>query len=883
MPWRSNQPRRFHQSPRFIIGAALLLVLLVAAAFLAPRAKVRYTEWSANRHSRRAAEYQAKGDHEHALRSARRALEINDRNLQAIRVIAQTLEAMDSREAVEWREKFGEVRPGDAENTLAWAQDVIRQGDTTTAGELIGELKPEHRNGAAYHDVAARVALAKRDLAAAEAHWIEAAQLDPGNDAYRLNLATLRLNSPVSGTRAAALDVLRELSTRPASRLPTLRTMLGDANKRGDAARARDIAASLASAPDATLDDKLTHLGTLRAQKDPAAAALLLELKAANASNPSGVFKLMDWLGRNGMATQALDWAGSLPAEIASKPPVCVAVAEARASDLQWEKLRETLGLTSRDEVDFLRRAFLSRALGRLDDEKGATAAWESSVADAGKSPEGLERLAVTVLDWGWQDRAEQALWKLAGNRKCPRWALDVLWDRSFARGDSLRLYKVSAILANTGPKSIVHRNNAVFLGLLIRDTASATHDKNAETLYKEEPGNPAVVSTLALSLYQRGRVPEAIGLLDLLRPEHLRRPNVALYHGLLLTAAGQSGKAARSLAIAARGPMLREEKALLAKATLTASGEAPAATQRLDAAAAAGPDELAALITSMNDRQQAALVSEWATRLDRAIGAKPAVRIAIAESHARALEWRRLLAFAGAESWAGLDYIRNACRARALDRLDDPAGAAAAWKAAMADADKIPGALEKLAALVHRCGWEPKAGEVLWKLSSASQLPAWAIPVLWEISLNRGDSAQLHKAAALMLKADPAAVRPRNASIALALLTHRNENAVRALVGTLCKESPDDAALASIRAVSLCGQDRAIEAMASLDAFTPGDLEKPGTALFHAAFLSQLGRSDVVRRQLEIIAAGPLTPEEQSLLAHIKAAQGSDSSPSNP
>ena len=390
MPWRSNQPRRFFQSPRFIAGAAVLLVLFIGAAFLAPRAKTRYTGWAANRHSRRAAEYQAKGDREQALRSARRALEIDDRNVQAIRVIAQTLEAMDSREAVEWRQKFGEVRPGDAENMLAWAQDVIKQGDTTTAGELIGELKPEHRTGAAYHDVAATVALAKRDFAAAETHWIEAAQLDPGNDGYRLKLATLRLNSPVSKTRAAALDVLRELSARPASRLPTLRTMLGDAARRGDAARARELAGTLASAPEATLEDKLASLGALGAQKDPAAAALLLQLKDANATNPAGVFKLMDWMSRNGLATQALDWAGSLPADLTSRPPVCVAVAEARASDLQWEKLRETLGPASWGEVDFLRRAFLSRALGRLEDEKGASAAWESSLPQAPVLPQQL-------------------------------------------------------------------------------------------------------------------------------------------------------------------------------------------------------------------------------------------------------------------------------------------------------------------------------------------------------------------------------------------------------------------------------------------------------------------------------------------------------------
>jgi hypothetical protein len=54
------------------------------------------------------------------------------------------------------------------------------------------------------------------------------------------------------------------------------------------------------------------------------------------------------------------------------------------------------------------------------------------------------------------------------------------------------------------------------------------------------------------------------VAVLEKLEPENLQSPSVALYYGVLLAAAGETGKAAEYLGKARKGPLLPEEKVLL-------------------------------------------------------------------------------------------------------------------------------------------------------------------------------------------------------------------------------------------------------------------------------------------------------------------------------
>ncbi len=565
--WQPPENKSRVRSRAFWVVTVVVCFIAAAVFFSMPRAKRRYERWSAARSVQRAADFYARGDFTHAALDARSALEINPRDVEAARIMARSLEAMGAPSAIQWRRQLDSLSPGDAENTLAWAKDALAAGDAATAEQVLGNLKPGDRNSAIYHDVMAGLALRKRDAAGAEAHWTEAAKLDPKEEKYRSNLATLRLGSRSPEARAVALGILNELSAKSDRRLLALRTLLGDATSHGDWARAKELATTLASDPQATFADKLTRLATLRTLKDREATAFLLQLKQGAMSKPEELFQLLAWMNQHDLALMVIEWMPDLPPIVIEKPPVCVAVADACARGLDWERLNETLEGASWGELEDLRGAYLARALDHLDDAEGAANAWKASLAAAEKNVKRLERLLKMAIEWRWERRAEEALWKLTATEQCPRWVLDTLFTVAERRGATAQLLAISRQLVKADPKSLAVRNDFAFLSLLMRSKEGGGNEL-AASLYKEAPANAHVASTYGLSLFQQGRVEEAIAVMRTFKPEQLREPGIALYHGIFLLAAKQAVEAKPWLDIGAKRQMLPEEKALLDQVT---------------------------------------------------------------------------------------------------------------------------------------------------------------------------------------------------------------------------------------------------------------------------------------------------------------------------
>jgi Flp pilus assembly protein TadD len=275
-------------------------------------------------------------------------------------------------------------------------------------------------------------------------------------------------------------------------------------------------------------------------------------------------------MNQNDLAMLASDWASALPAAIVTVPPACVHLAEAYARSGEWAKLKQHAERASWRELDSLRSAWLARAHERLGEDEESAAAWKAALNDAQKHPELLERVAKLALDWRWEQRGQDALWRLANDERCPRWAIQTLWGASLKKGDSAQLCRLSRLMVRADPASVAARNNAVVLSLLTRSVETSTHEM-AEALYREHPGDPVIVATYGLSLYERGRAAEALALMGALKPEQLRHPVVALYYGIFLTDAGQAEKAGEYLDIGAGGALLPEERSLLARAKANA------------------------------------------------------------------------------------------------------------------------------------------------------------------------------------------------------------------------------------------------------------------------------------------------------------------------
>ena len=546
---------------------SLIIVALIAAAYVAKLTlPAPYHRWKARGHAQRAADSLAHGDPRRALLDAKNALEHNPLEAEAIRVVAKSLEALGIPGAEDWRAKLDTLRPRDPENIPALTGALLKTSGWESAEQRLETLDEAGRNTAAFHAVAAAIAMEKRDAVAAESHWAEAVRLEPAEKRHRMNLAAVRLESKVPGQREVALADLEGMRGNPATGTEALRQLLGDAIRRREASKARALADALVAQEGCTFRDKLTRLTTLRLIADERSTPYLIELRDAALSEPMDLYALLMWMNTNNLVLMVEEWVHFFPQEMISRPPVGLAVSEALMRNGEWQKLEDLIGTAKWGELEFMRKAFLTAALEHTGEDGEAAREWTDAVSAARTRADGLERLARFAAQAKWAGRAEELMRTLATMPHCPRWVIDSLWKDAFQHGDTAQLQKLSGVLAKSDPKGIATRNNYAFLSLLTR-SAEGNPNRIAETLHKEHPENALVASTYALSLHQQGRAADAVAVMSALKPEALREPQVALYHAMFLLSIGQAERADEFLKLSAKWPMLPEEKALLERA----------------------------------------------------------------------------------------------------------------------------------------------------------------------------------------------------------------------------------------------------------------------------------------------------------------------------
>ena len=573
MPWIPflKEKKWYHYRTLWIA-----VFLLAGYLVLGKRVMRRYDRWDAKRSVERAKVYFENRDYKHAMLDARRALDVNPADVEATRILAKSVEAVGAPGAVQWRNRLDSIIPGDPENVLAWAKDAVKEGDLNTAERVLKTLKPADQANPLFHDLSASIAMGRRDRAGAEAGWEEAIRLDPKEERYQLSLAVVRMESTKPGIRAAAGDTLREMAGRTPKNLGALRALIADAMRRREFETAKELTETLAAEPRAVFADKLIRLSVLRSLNDQLAPSYLTELRDASMAKPADLTQLLVWMNSQNLAIMVEEWTSTFPTDMVSKPPVCVVLAESSMKASRWTQLRALVEKGNWAEADYLRRAFLARALERLGDPDAGAAEWKEALAASLSGADALLRLqalAKACKEWGWKERGEEVLWKMSGYYGCPRWALDALWEGALQRGDSAQLQAISRILAKANSKDFGLRNNYIFLSLLTR-TEEGNPQQAAEELYREHPGNPIVASTYALALYQKGMSDKAVAVMSALKPLELQDPQVAIYYGIFLTAAGHAAKAEEYLRLGADWPLMAEEKALLTRVKVSGSKE---------------------------------------------------------------------------------------------------------------------------------------------------------------------------------------------------------------------------------------------------------------------------------------------------------------------
>jgi predicted Zn-dependent protease len=525
-----------------------------------------YVRWQEHKLMRQAHVALEKNDLRWATMAAQRAFALDASSLDACRTLAEIAERQSSPEAIEWRRQVVAIEPDSLPNLLALAGTALRFEQSAIADEALAKVSPSQRNDAGYHAAAARVALTKNDLIAAEKHLLEAARLAPNDPVRQLELAEFQLRSDDRAKRDKGRELAQRLKGDPKVRLGAIHVLINDALRWRYDSTSVELAKEIDALPDAPYADRLLALGILHRLKDPAFAAALTRLESESATSAESAVKLITWMSGHNLALLAIDWSKQLPAEMLSSVPMRFALANSYVQLRDWHALKQTLERGPWDRAESLRLALEAKVARETGDDPGFEKNWVAAVAKSAGNPERLNMLQTIAFQWQWQDKATAVLWMLTEYRETKREALQALYRYYAAERDTAGLYRTLSRLIAVMPDDPAVKNNFAQLSLLL-NAEPARARALARELHEKQPQNAAFASTYAFALYQNGDSKGAVKIMRSLSPNELNDPSIAAYYGVFLAAAGQNAEAARFLSVAEKAKVLPEEEKLLAAA----------------------------------------------------------------------------------------------------------------------------------------------------------------------------------------------------------------------------------------------------------------------------------------------------------------------------
>lgn len=548
----------------WLIGSAVLALLIVAGFF-------GFQHYRRNQQQRvveRAQSFLDQKDGLHAILTLRHGLQKNPGDVAAHRMMAEILEKAGSKQAMLWRRTLAEKEPNLA-NFLAWAGACILFGEPIVGEQALASVNEAGKKTAAYQHMAGRVALALNQVERAGNAFAEAVRLEPANEQYQLDLAALRL---LAGDAEARLT-LERLAENPTLGRRAQRALCQEAIKKNDAATALRIALQLQSATDAPYEDRLLYLSLLRQLRHREFDGYLLDLQERSLGNPNQLAMLIAWLNRNKLAMLAVEWGKRLPSEVRNQLPIPSVLAESYANLRDWKGVKDLAAESDWQELEFMRRALLARALREEGDLLASKGEWNGAVRATGNAPESLAKLAQFATASKWAGEATDILWSVAKGKSNPQWALAALWQENLLSHNTVALLDIASRKLELDPQNPAIQHNVATLSLLLNSNADSLLNSKIERAlvlageaYRNSGNNPDYAATYAYSLHFQGKTEEALTLMRSL-PEKIREsPGSALYFAIILVDHGDGKEAAKFLELAQGSIYLPEEHDLMAK-----------------------------------------------------------------------------------------------------------------------------------------------------------------------------------------------------------------------------------------------------------------------------------------------------------------------------
>jgi hypothetical protein len=544
------------------LAACVVIALLAFAAYRV------YGAWREKHLAKQTQEFFERGDYKSAVLVARHVLQLNPNNVTACRIMAKTADLAGRSEALSWRQRVVALEPNVPENAIELSATALRFGQIDLARQGLETVTQSARASVKYHQLAGALAVAEKQPALAEPHFVAALQLEPENLQLAINLAAVRLASADAATNEEARTDLARLAEQSAVRLEALRALASDALVHNSRVSAERWAAQLKSEKGATLGDTLIYLEAT--QKTDSAQPALVEAEAKATQSSATAAPLITWMNRHGMAKAALAWGLSLPKQILETQPVPLALAESYSFLQDWNALQAWVDGKNWGEYECFRLAVQSHALHHLTPadrpSMESQTAWRAALKAADARADRLAAIAQLSEGWGYTAEAEDAWWIIANGNERAKEALEALQRLYKSKQNSHGLLRVAKRALELNPADLVAENNCASLGLLLTGDNSAR--RLATKLHVEHPANAAFTATYAFALHTEGRTNDALKAMETLKEAQLRYPAIAAYYFVMLVENGNMERAHSFLAPANKAALLPEEQQLLTAAT---------------------------------------------------------------------------------------------------------------------------------------------------------------------------------------------------------------------------------------------------------------------------------------------------------------------------
>ena len=556
---------------RFLTRLTALAIVLVVAAVAAGIYRIgldHYRHYQEGRLQAESQAFMARGDYVNAALTARQALAINPNNVPACRIMAELANHIHSPLTLDWLQRAVQNEPT-VENKLILATAALdyQQPPYPLAVQMLDDLAPTASNSADYQAVAASLALHTYHLAEAEAHFEAAAKMEPSNELFQMSLAVLRMDSTNTAEQSQSREVLEKLRTDDNLGVLALRALIADRLLHQDAETAAGYSRQLVTNPHATLADNLQNLGILQQLKSGELDARLQTVEQQVTTNALDVAELSAWMQANGLLAENLDWLTGLPIPLLNERPVEMALAQGYLKDGNWQALQNRASQENWGDLEFLRLAFVFRAMSQLNQTAAAENSWGAAVGEAAGHREDLTQLLQLTESWHLEQKREALLLQMVQQFPDDQQARQDVEMSFFQSGNTLGLHQLYFILNAHFPDNTDYENDLAATSLLLKLDVTKACQWAAET-YAREPDNPVEASTYAFALHVQGWDKQGLAVLQKLSPAQLAQPSVALYYGVLLAANGKTDQAQPWLQIAqTKGHLLPEEKQLLAEA----------------------------------------------------------------------------------------------------------------------------------------------------------------------------------------------------------------------------------------------------------------------------------------------------------------------------